>query len=232
MVRLSRAQLQEQNRAKVLAAAGEEFAERGFRDAKVDSIAERAGLTRGAVYSNFPGKRALYFSVLAALAEHAPALPLAEPGRTARAALGAFARAWLAPLPLAAEEQHGSGARIATELMPTILADERTRLPFAQLMKVDAILLGLALERLRPSAGRQVRLAESVLTTLHGASRLAAAAPGFVDPFNTVSACEHLAALDLADAWPPPHLPYAPRPRPADAPWSPPPAVDAVRGEP
>ncbi|MEV0276975.1 TetR/AcrR family transcriptional regulator [Streptomyces sp. NPDC050610] len=231
MVRLSRAQLQEQNRAKVLAAAGEEFTERGFRDAKIDSIAERAGLTRGAVYSNFPGKRALYFSVLAALADAAPAPPHPEPGRTARTALGAFARAWLAPLPLAADERDGA-ARIGLDLMPTVLADERIQLPFAQLMKVDAILLGLALEQVRPSAGRQVRLAESVLTTLHGASRLAAAAPGFVDPFNVVGACEHLAALDLADAWPPPHLPYAPQARPADAPWSPPPAVDALRGEP
>ena len=57
--------MQERNRAAVLAAARAEFVERGFRDAKVDVIAARAGLTRGAVYSNFPGKRALYFAVLA-----------------------------------------------------------------------------------------------------------------------------------------------------------------------
>src|ERR1700704_796327 len=65
MGRLSRAETQERNRAKVLAAARAEFTERGFRDAKIDAIAERAELTRGAVYSNFPGKRALYFAVLA-----------------------------------------------------------------------------------------------------------------------------------------------------------------------
>ena len=57
--------MQERNRAAVLAAARAEFVERGFRDAKVDVIAARAGLTRGAVYSNFPSKRALYFAVLA-----------------------------------------------------------------------------------------------------------------------------------------------------------------------
>ncbi|MFC7714122.1 TetR/AcrR family transcriptional regulator [Nonomuraea recticatena] len=72
MERLSRAQTQQLNRARVLRAARQEFAERGFREAKVDGIAERAGLTRGAVYSNFPGKRALYFAVLAELAEQAP----------------------------------------------------------------------------------------------------------------------------------------------------------------
>src|SRR5690242_16645937 len=65
----ARAEMQERNRAAVLAAARAEFVERGFRDAKVDVIAARAGLTRGAVYSNFPGKRALYFAVLAGLAE-------------------------------------------------------------------------------------------------------------------------------------------------------------------
>src|SRR4029450_31098 len=61
----ARAEMQERNRAAVLAAARAEVVERGFRDAKVDVIAARAGLTRGAVYSNFPGKRALYFAVLA-----------------------------------------------------------------------------------------------------------------------------------------------------------------------
>ena len=64
MVRLTRAQQQERTRAAVLAAAEQEFAERGYNDAKIDRIAERAELTRGAVYSNFPSKRALYLAVL------------------------------------------------------------------------------------------------------------------------------------------------------------------------
>ncbi|MEU8378090.1 TetR/AcrR family transcriptional regulator [Streptosporangium sp. NPDC048865] len=232
MGRLSRAQLQEHNRAKVLAAATREFAERGFRDAKIDAIAERAELTRGAVYSNFPGKRALYFTVLADLAERAPPPPDPEPGLTPREALGALARAWLARLPMTTDEPNGM-ARIGVDLMPEILADERIRRPFAQLVKLDAILLGLALERLRPPAtpgGRLVRVAEAALTTLHGASRLAAAAPGFTDPFTVVGACERLAGLDLDDRWP--YTPWIPRARPADEAWSPPQVLDAVRGEP
>jgi hypothetical protein len=83
-----------------------------------------------------------------------------------------------------------------------VLAEERIRWPFAQLKKLDAILLGLALEALAPPvapAGRQVRVAEAVLTTLHGASRLAAAAPGCIEPFNVVSASEQLASLQLID---------------------------------
>jgi AcrR family transcriptional regulator len=234
MSRLTRAETQELNRAKVLAAARDEFTERGFRDAKIDAIAERADLTRGAVYSNFPGKRALYFAVLAEDAERAPKPPRPQNGGTAREALGAFARAWVARLPLATDEQR-SAARLGMDLIPEVLADERTRRPFAQLMKLDAILLGLALERLRPSrtpARRLVQVAEAALTTLHGASQLAAAAPGFIEPFNVVSACEQFADLDLGDVWQPPHIPHIPQARPANEPWTPPPAVDAIRGEP
>jgi AcrR family transcriptional regulator len=230
----SRAETQQRNRARVLAAARQEFIERGFRDAKIDAIAERAKLTRGAVYSNFPSKRALYFTVLAQDAEHAPEPEQPRPGRTAREALGAFARAWLARLPLATDEQH-STARLAVDVIPEVVADERLRDPFAQLLQLDALLLGLALERLQPPrrrGGRLVGVAEAVLTTLHGAGQLAAAAPGFVEPFNVASACEQLADLDLDDRWQPPHIPYIPRARPADHAWSPPPATDAVRGQP
>ncbi|WP_214415727.1 TetR/AcrR family transcriptional regulator [Sphaerisporangium fuscum] len=231
MGRLSRAQLQEHNRAQVLAAARDEFTEHGFRGAKVDGIAERAGLTRGAVYSNFPGKRALYFSVLADLAEHAPEPPAPLHARP-EDALAAFARAWVARLPLATDDPRAP-ARLAADLVPEIIADERTRLAFAQLTKLGAILLGLALERLRPPGSppaRLVRVAEAALTTLHGASRLAAAAPGFLEPFDVVTVCRELAGLDLGGRWP--LVPQVPAARPADEPWSPPPALDAVRGEP
>ncbi|WP_020574322.1 TetR/AcrR family transcriptional regulator [Actinopolymorpha alba] len=250
MGRLTRTQTQERNRAKVLAAARAEFIARGFRSVKIDDIAERADLTRGAVYSNFPGKRALYFAVLADDAERASGAAQAHgrghghgpPGDTVREALGAFARAWVARLPLATDEPH-SAARLGMDLMSEVIADEGSRQAFAQLMKLDALLLGLALERLRPRlpaadrrdadrriAGRRVAVAEAALTTLHGARQLAAAAPGFVEPFNVVSACAQLADLDLGDTWQPPHLPHTRRARTVDEAWSPPPATDAAGG--
>jgi AcrR family transcriptional regulator len=230
MARLSRAEAQERNRENVLAAARAEFMERGYRAAKIDSIAERAELTRGAVYSNFPGKRALYFAVLAAsvMAEPAPLEPTATtPGE----ALAAFARAWCARLPMFTDDDH-SPARLGADLLPEILADDQTRRPYAQLMRLNALLLGLALESLafadlRTRTGRRVRVAETALTTLHGASQLAAAAPGFVEPFDVVRACAQLADLDLDDAWLPPHLPYAVRARPVDERWAPPPGAPA-----
>jgi AcrR family transcriptional regulator len=229
MERLTRSEAQQRTRANVLAAAREEFTERGYREAKVDAIAQRASLTRGAVYSNFPGKRALYFAVLAQDGQHAAA-PSVPPGRSASEATGAFARGWLARLPLATDEQH-SAARLGVDLVPEILAEEPTRAAYAQLMKLGAILLGLALEQMPPPAGRRVGAAGTMLTLLQGASQLAAAAPGFVEEFAVVRACEQLAGVDLDDIWQPPHLPHVPRARPVSEPWSPPRVVDAISGE-
>jgi len=228
MARLTRAEAQERNRARVLAAARAEFAERGFREAKIDVIAERAELTRGAVYSNWPGKRALYFAVLAEDAENAPLPPDPEYGLTPREALGAFARAWVARLPLVNDRE---AARLGLDLMPEVLASEQTSRPFAQLTRLTASLLGLALEHLDPTAGRLVRVAEAALTMLHGASQLAAAAPGFGEPFNVVTACESFADLPLPDVWPG-QPPIVSPVRAVDEPWNPPPALDLLSRQP
>jgi AcrR family transcriptional regulator len=234
MARFSRVEMQEHNRAKVLAAARDEFTERGYRDTKIDQIADRANLTRGGVYSNFPSKRALYFAVLARAAEQAPEPEYRPTARTAGAALADFARAWMARLPLATEDQR-SASRLGRDLLPEVLADERIRLPFAQLTSLSAIVLGLCLERLRPPrrpASRMVQVAEIALTTLHGASQLAAAAPGFGEPFALVRACEQLGELDLDDAWRPAHLPHVSPARPTDLPWAPPAMTDALGNQP
>ncbi|WP_157253774.1 TetR/AcrR family transcriptional regulator [Nonomuraea typhae] len=223
MARLTRAQLQELNRAKVLAAARREFAEYGYREAKIDNIAERAELTRGAVYSNFPGKRALYFAVLAE--EAAGAEPAGAAGRTDEEALRAFARAWLARLPLAEE-----AAPVGSDLISEIMADELTRRPYAQLLKLQGLLLALALERLGPEGGRRVKLAETALTILHGAVQLSAAAPGFVEPFAVAGAIGQLMEADLEDGWPPPHLAFAPVAAEVDEPWAAPLVRDEVGG--
>jgi len=233
MARLSRAQQQARTRTSVLAAAREEFATQGFRDARIDDIADRAELTRGAVYSNFPSKRALYFAVLTDLVERAdpPPDPPAAAGTPAQA-LGALARTWIGRLPLT-QGDHGP-SRLRTGALAEALTDERTRLPFAQLTSLNAILLATALENLGPRIPRRrrVRIAEIALTTLYGVDQMAAVAPGFGDPFDLVRVCEDLARLDLDDAWLPTYLPYTAPAQPDDQPWSPPEAVDAVRGEP
>jgi AcrR family transcriptional regulator len=51
-------------RAELLAAALGVFAERGYREASVDEIAERAGYSKGAVYWHFSSKKELYFALV------------------------------------------------------------------------------------------------------------------------------------------------------------------------
>src|SRR5262245_28777906 len=101
VVRLTRAQQQERTRAGVLAAARDEFAQHGYAEATVDRIAERAELTRGAVYSNFPSKRALYLAVLVDQVEGEELEDAGPEVSRVDDALAAFARLWLDRLPLA-----------------------------------------------------------------------------------------------------------------------------------
>ncbi|MFB9718481.1 TetR/AcrR family transcriptional regulator [Planobispora longispora] len=240
MARLTRAQQQERTRAAVLAAAREEFAEHGYADAKVDRIAERAELTRGAVYSNFPGKRALYLAVLVDSVEHAdaagtpssPGPAEAPPPSGLAEAMGAFARVWLERLPLTGDTP--AGGRLQSRSLTGLFDDEPGRTALAQVTALEGLLLALALESHAPyGAGRTrlVRLAELALTLLAGAGHLADAAPGFGDPFDVARACRHLADLDLADAWDPPYLPYVTAAHLVREPWEPPPGLpDLITG--
>ena len=62
-VRLSRAERREQTRQELISAAEACFVTRGFHATSVDQVAERAGYTKGAVYSNFAAKEDLFFAV-------------------------------------------------------------------------------------------------------------------------------------------------------------------------
>ena len=79
--RLTRKEAQAETRRRVLDAAAEVFGEQGFRAATLSDVAERAGYTIGAVYSNFASKDALFHELMegrlrqveAALAADGPA---------------------------------------------------------------------------------------------------------------------------------------------------------------
>jgi AcrR family transcriptional regulator len=64
MARPTRAQRRQQTRARLLDAAGQVFARRGFHAATVDEVADAAGYTKGAVYSNFASKDELFLALL------------------------------------------------------------------------------------------------------------------------------------------------------------------------
>src|SRR5919201_3879225 len=62
--RLTRGERKDRTKTDLVAAARAVFLRRGFHAASLDEIAEEAGYTKGAVYSNFAGKDELFLAVL------------------------------------------------------------------------------------------------------------------------------------------------------------------------
>lgn len=62
--RLTREEARERTRARLIEAAAKVIARRGFHAATLDDIAEEAGYTKGAVYSNFDSKEDLFLTLL------------------------------------------------------------------------------------------------------------------------------------------------------------------------
>jgi len=65
---LSRAERKQQTRRRLVEVAAELFASKGYAQTALEEIAEEAGLTKGAVYSNFTSKADLALAVLDELA--------------------------------------------------------------------------------------------------------------------------------------------------------------------
>lgn len=94
---VGRSEAQQLTRAKLLEAARAVFLTTGYRGATLDSIAAKAGFTKGAVYWHFPNKPALFLALVAdSIAATAIVLGrlLSDHGndpKALRAAVGAFA---------------------------------------------------------------------------------------------------------------------------------------------
>ncbi len=65
MARRSRADMIDETRGKLIAAARKAFADKGFADAAMDELTAEAGLTRGALYHHFGDKKGLLAAVVA-----------------------------------------------------------------------------------------------------------------------------------------------------------------------
>lgn len=81
---LTRKERQAQTRRDLIAAAATVFARRGYHRATIEEIAAEAGMTSGAIYSNFNGKEELFL----AIADDQVASRVAEIGAVADAAEG------------------------------------------------------------------------------------------------------------------------------------------------
>jgi AcrR family transcriptional regulator len=80
--RLTREESREATRRAILEAAEASFIEHGYRKASLDEIADRAGYSKGAVYSNFESKADLFMILMdrRAAEEQASLVTAAPPG--------------------------------------------------------------------------------------------------------------------------------------------------------
>lgn len=99
-------------RSRLLAAAAGVFASRGYAAASVEDVARAAGLTKGAVYSNFAGKDDLFFSML---------------GEQVAARLVS-----VAALPLDAASPEDGARRIGAALMRSVVEEQEWQLLFLE----------------------------------------------------------------------------------------------------
>jgi AcrR family transcriptional regulator len=91
MSRPTRAERKAQTRERLIAEAQQVFLRRGFHAATLEEIAAEAGVTKGAVYSNFVSKGDLFMAVLEARTRGR--LEVYETARLSRASMDDLARA-------------------------------------------------------------------------------------------------------------------------------------------
>jgi AcrR family transcriptional regulator len=88
--RISRNDRREAIRSRLIASAASLFSSQGFVATTVDEIAAAAGVTTGAVYSNFKGKEELLFAALDSHAVAADLAPFLDDTLSPAEQLGAF----------------------------------------------------------------------------------------------------------------------------------------------
>ena len=124
--RLDRQQRREQTRERLLDAASDVFAKRGYAAASLDDVAEAAGYTKGAVYSNFASKADLFMALI-------------ERRIAAQAAPDALRDATLDQMVADLERRAASGESfdpgwllLATEFWTSAMRDEHVRTAVAE----------------------------------------------------------------------------------------------------
>src|SRR5215467_10153208 len=99
-------QAREATRDRLLRSAAHEFAQIGFDQANINTIAEQAGLGKGTIYLYFPSKRDLFLALLQSIATRQ--LAIVHAALTSQRTLqGQLEALWLAFVRLAMEDTEG-----------------------------------------------------------------------------------------------------------------------------
>ena len=157
-------------RAKLLEAARELIREKGHEGASLEEIAERAGMTTGAIYGNFKSREDLFIAL--GLTYWAPIKPRVKPGADFAEVMRAIADATIAAIPdrraaavgrltgLAYTLQHEvmrvhvekvtrESYEFGEEWLRSVIRSDDLPMPAGQLVRVlHAMIEGLVLQRL------------------------------------------------------------------------------------
>jgi AcrR family transcriptional regulator len=164
--RLTRKEKQQQTRAAIIEAAAEQFAKYGVEGTSMEAIARRAGLTQGAIYSNFAGKAELWWAIGEDMSRTLDLTELFGAGQSLREDLARVGRAvWQL---LAATSR--TELLLAQEFDLFLMRRPRERAKYAREMRADQRQLAALLERgaadrgepLPMDAGRLARTIEAV----------------------------------------------------------------------
>lgn len=179
--RLSRAESQARTRQALLDAAGEVFVERGLHRTSVEAIAERAGFTRGAFYSNFATKEELFAELLQSTVYRAyremgeAQLASDEPLPTSRETAETLARI----------QDHPDGRwmfRLWLELLLEAGRDEKMRRLAVEFWRSNRELIAKIVERRFAEAGAKPPLEPRTFATALIAMDIGLAIQHYVDP--------------------------------------------------
>jgi AcrR family transcriptional regulator len=157
--RLSRSEQVERNRERVIAAAREVFTESGYTKATLEAIAERAGFSKGVVYSQFDSKADLFLVLLERrIAERAEENRRRTAGLDPAAAIASFVE--VAERDAAADP---SWQRVLVEFRAHAAREPSVNERYAQLHARTVDDLGALLTGLYAAAGAQPVAAPRVL---------------------------------------------------------------------
>ena len=192
---LTRAEKRSRTRAALLDAAAVLFTERGYRHVSVDEIAERAGLTKGAVYDHFADKESLFAEVCLSRSTNVDTDVLSDDSLTFEEQLRAL---WLAIAEETLSDENSALTPLELEMTQLSMSSERARAWVAQAYahnrRATASLIERAAQRseeaLPPLPPEE--LATIIRATMHGLMQQRRADPDSVPPSYFVHAASLL----------------------------------------
>ena len=187
--RLPRQERRAQTRAELLAAARRAFLREGFHAASLDAIAEEAGYTKGAFYSNFASKDDVLVAVLEEhFRDRAEAYEsLVSSAETIEDAYGAVARFWHD-----ANEREPEWSRLVIEFMAHASRNEKLRQAVREVRERGLDRIARIVELLAELDGVEYTIPISELVRGSGALKRGLAVEQLLDPGLSVEAFEEM----------------------------------------